>query len=117
MRRVTAWIGGVASGVVAYRFWRRHHAPDAAPEPEAPAEPDDRAEELRAKLAETREAAPDPAAEAVVEEPPAAEPVEPEPEAEAPAAEPEPESPDERRNRVHEEGRAALDEMKSEDKS
>ena len=38
---------------------------------------------------------------------------EPEPE---PAAEPEPEpeSPEERRNRVHEEGRAALDEMKSE---
>jgi hypothetical protein len=28
--------------------------------------------------------------------------------------EPEPESPDERRRRVHEEGRAALDDMKSE---
>jgi hypothetical protein len=111
MRRVTAWIGGVASGVVAYRFWRRHRAPDAPPEPEAPAEPDDRAEELRAKLAETREAAPEPAAEPVVEEP-AAEPVEPQ--AEAPSAEPEPESPDDRRSRVHEEGRAALDEMKSE---
>jgi hypothetical protein len=47
----------------------------------------------------------------VVEEP-AAEPVEPQ--AEAPSAEPEPESPDDRRSRVHEEGRAALDEMKSE---
>jgi outer membrane biosynthesis protein TonB len=115
MRRVTAWIGGVASGVVAYRFWRRHHAPDSAPEPEAPVEPDDRAEELRAKLAETREAAPEPAAEAVVEEPPAAEPVEPEAEVEQP--EPEPESPDERRSRVHEEGRTALDEMKSEGQS
>ena len=114
MRRVTAWIAGVASGVVAYRFWRRHHAPDAAPEPEAPAEADDRAEELRAKLAETRDAAPEPAAEAAVEEPAAAEPVEPHPQVEAPAAEPEPESPDERRSRVHEEGRAALDEMKSE---
>ena len=108
MRRLTAWIGGVASGVVAYRFWRRHRAPDAAPEPEAPAEPDDRAEELRAKLAETRVAEPEPAAEAA-EEPPAAEQVEPE--VEEPA---EPESPDERRSRVHEEGRAALDEMKSE---
>jgi hypothetical protein len=112
MRRVTAWIGGIASGVVAYRFWRRHHAPDAAPEPEAPVEPDDRAEELRAKLAETRETAPESAAEVGVEEPPAAEPVEPEAKVEQP--EPEPESPDERRSRVHEEGRAALDEMKSE---
>jgi hypothetical protein len=105
MRRVTAWIGGIASGVVAYRFWRRHQATEAAPEPEAPeapAEPDARADELRAKLAETREPEPQPAAEAVVEESPAAEP------------EPEPESPDERRSRVHEEGRAALDDMKSE---
>jgi hypothetical protein len=114
MRRVTAWIGGVASGVVAYRFWRRHHATEAAPE--APAESaapeaDARADELRAKLAETREAEPEPdqAAEAAVEEPPAAEQAEPEPEESA-----EPESPDERRSRVHEEGRAALDEMKPE---
>jgi hypothetical protein len=114
MRRVTAWIGGVASGVVAYRFWRRHHATEAAPEPEAPAEPaapdaDARADELRAKLAETREPESEPAAEALVEEPPAAE--QAEPEVEEPA---EPESPDERRSRVHEEGRAALDEMKPE---
>jgi hypothetical protein len=112
MRRVTAWIGGVASGVVAYRFWRRHQASEGAievaPEPEAPVEHDARADELRAKLAETRDA--EPAAESVVEEPPAVEEAEPEPE--EPAAEPE--SPDERRNRVHEEGRAALDEMKSE---
>jgi hypothetical protein len=105
MRRVTAWIGGVASGVVAYRFWRRHQTTEAAPEPEAPPEPDARAEELRAKLAETREAEPEPAAGAAVEEPPAAEPPAAEPE-------PEPESPDERRSRVHDEGRAALDEMK-----
>jgi hypothetical protein len=111
MRRVTAWIGGVASGVVAYRFWRRRRAPDVAPEPEAPPEPDDRAEELRAKLAETRDAAPEPPAEAQVEEPPAAL-AEREVEAEQP--EPEPESPEDRRSRVHEEGRATLDEMKSE---
>jgi hypothetical protein len=101
MRRVTAWIGGIASGVVAYRFWRRHHETELAPEPEAPAESDERAEELRAKLAETREADPEPAAEPA------------EPEAEEPPAE----SPDERRTRVHEEGRAALDEMKSESDS
>ena len=106
MRRVTAWIGGIASGVVAYRFWRRHQEAELVAEPEAPAAPDDRAEELRAKLAETREA--EPVAEAEVVEEPAAE---PEPVAEP---EPEPESPDERRTRVHEEGRAALDDMKSE---
>jgi hypothetical protein len=100
MRRVTAWIGGIASGVVAYRFWRRHQEAELAPEPEAPAEPDERAEELRAKLAETREAESEP-------EPAAG----PEPVAEQ---EPEPESPDERRSRVHEEGRAALDDMKPE---
>jgi hypothetical protein len=111
MRRVTAWIGGVASGVVAYRFWRRHQATEVAPEPEAPAEPDARADELRAKLAETRDAEPEPPPEAVVAQPePAVE-----PEAEERAAEPdEPDSPDERRSRVHEEGRAALDDMKSE---
>ena len=100
MRRVTAWIGGIASGVVAYRFWRRHQEAELAPEPQRPAEPDARADELRAKLAETREAEPEPE--------PAAE---PDPVAER---EPEPESPDERRSRVHEEGRAALDDMKSE---
>ena len=100
MRRVTAWIGGIASGVVAYRFWRRHQEAELAPEPEVPAEPDARAEELRAKLAETREAEPEPAAEP-----------EPEPAEEQKS---EPESPDDRRSRVHEEGRAALDEMKSE---
>ena len=111
MRRVTAWIGGVASGVVAYRFWRRHQATEVAPEPEPPVEADDRAEELRAKLAETREAEPETAAEPAAEEPPIAEQSEPEPAAEP---EPEPESPDERRSRVHEEGRAALDEMKPE---
>jgi hypothetical protein len=107
MRRVTAWIGGIASGVVAYRFWRRHQATEVAPEPEAPAEPDARAEELRAKLAETREPEPEAAAETAVEEPRPAEEAESEVE--------EPESPDERRTRVHEEGRAALDEMKSEE--
>jgi hypothetical protein len=99
MRRLTAWIGGVAGGVAAYRFFRRR--PQVAPEPSAepappppePAEPDERAEELRAKLAENR----------AVDEPPLVEPEEP------------PVAVDERRQRVHEEGRAALDEMKSED--
>jgi hypothetical protein len=60
---------------------------EPTPAPET-TESDERAEELRAKLAENR-----------VED-------EPEPE-------PEPESPEDRRRRVHEEGRAALDDMKS----
>jgi hypothetical protein len=106
VRRLTAWIGGVAGGVVAYRFWRRHSQGSAEPSPEPPPPPesDDRAEELRAKLAESRTAEPE------SEEAPA----EPEPPApEEPAAEAE--SPEERRRRVHEEGRAALDDMQSED--
>jgi DNA repair exonuclease SbcCD nuclease subunit len=94
MRRLTAWIGGAASGVAAYRFLRRQRTETVPPEPEATEEPDERAEELRTKLAESR------AAEPVVEE-------------EA-VAEPESPSPEERRQRVHEEGRATLDEMKPE---
>ena len=109
MRRLTAWIGGVAGGVVAYRFWRGHSQPEPEPEPwpepatpPEPAEPDDRAEELREKLAETR------AAEPLVDE------ETPEPVVDAePAVEPE--SPEDRRQRVHEEGRATLDEMKSDE--
>ena len=104
MRRLTAWLGGAASGIAAYRFLRRKHVATAPGEPEAAPEADERAEELRAKLAETR------SAEAVVDEAPA----EPEDGAEAQVAEPEPESPEERRHRVHEEGRATVDEMKSE---
>ena len=100
MKRLTAWIGGTAVGVAAYRLLRRR--PEAAPEPApATADADERAEELRAKLAESREAEP------VVEEP------EPEPAAEAAVEEPAPESPEERRQRVHEEGRATLDDMQS----
>ncbi len=91
MRRLGAWIGGAVGGLAVYRLLRRRLAvaePAEAPRPE----PDARAEELRTKLAETR----------AEEEPPAA----PEPEP--------PESLDERRRRVHEEGRAAIDEMQPE---
>lgn len=96
MRRLTAWIGGVAGGVVAYRFWRRR--PDAAAEPSSQPlaeDADERADELRAKLAENR-ASDEPS------------PVEP---GEAP------EEVEERRQRVHDQGRAALDQMKPPDKS
>jgi len=100
MRRLTAWIGGAVGGITAYRLFRRRPAalPEPSSEPVAEA-PDERADKLRAKLAESRTADP------VAEEPPSA--------AGGEDAE-EPESPDERRHRVHEEGRAALDEMKPE---
>jgi len=107
MRRLLGWIGGAVGGVAAYRWLRGRPpvAPESAAEPAAGAA-DERAEELRAKLAESR------VAEPVVEE----RPPEPEPVAdEEPEPAPEPESPEERRARVHEEGRAALDEMKSHD--
>jgi hypothetical protein len=106
MRRLTAWIGGALGGITAYRFFRDRQAAPVAADAEAPPEPDDRAEELRARLAEAR------AAEPLIAEPPPAEAaVEEAPE---PEREPEPESPEERRRRVHEEGRAAVDDMKSE---
>ena len=111
MRRLTAWVGGAVGGITAYRWWRRRPrgAPEPSPGPAAP-ETDERAEELRAKLAESREPAepspiePSPAEPSLIE--PA--PVEPSP------SEPEDtlEEVEERRHRVHEEARAALDEMK-----
>ena len=49
MKRLTAWLGGVAGGMAAYRLFKRPpqqvHAP--APEP-------DPAETLRAKIAESK---------------------------------------------------------------
>ncbi|MFZ0342096.1 MAG: hypothetical protein WAL31_07160 [Gaiellaceae bacterium] len=98
MRRLTAWIGGVAGGIAAYRLWRRH----SQPEPEPSSGAGDRAEELRTKLAQSK-VTQTRTAEPVVEESP------PEPA----AVEEEPESPEDRRRRVHEEGRATLDDMKS----
>ena len=118
MRRLTAWIGGALGGIAAYRLLRRRPQP-AAPE-RAPAEPHERADELRSKLAESREAeataVPTPEEPPTSEEPPAERtPEEPPvgPAAEADSMEP-PDSPEERRRRVHEEGRSALDEMQSE---
>lgn len=104
MRRLIKWIGGTAGGLAAYRFVRRQEASLQAAQEVAVDEPDTRADELRAKLAESR------AAEPVTEEEATAK--------EEEAAVPEPESleeqsPENRRRRVHEEGRAALDEMRS----
>ena len=94
MRRYLDWVGGAIWGVAVYRLWKRWRGeePDPWPEPAHADEADDPAEELRAKLAETR---------AAEEAPPAAEPTPPE-------------SLEERRRRVHEEGRAAIDEMRGE---
>ena len=90
MKRLTNWIAGVLAGIVAYRFWKRRQKPAATTAPAAE-ETDDRAEELRAKLAESRAG----------DDPTPAEPGETD------------ESVDERRRRVHEEGRAAIDQMQS----
>ena len=88
MKRLADWIGGAVGGVVTYRLWSRWRRPAVATAPVAE-ETDDRAEELRAKLAESRAS----------EESSPTEPVESE------------ESVEERRRRVHEEGRAAIDRM------
>ncbi len=88
MRRLVAWIGGALWGVVAFRLWKRSRVQATVTAPAAE-ETDDRAEELRAKLAETRAS----------DEPSPAETGESH------------ESIEERRRRVHEEGRAAIDRM------
>jgi hypothetical protein len=98
MRRLIAWIGGVAGGIAAYRFVRRHEAALQTSPEQATSDQDARAEELRAKLADSRSTAPEPEWTAPA----------------TPAVASEQESPDERRRRVHEEGRAAVDEMTSE---
>jgi hypothetical protein len=85
VRRLFTWLAGAAGGVAAYRAIARRKLP-----PEPVAGDVDPAQELRAKLAEARS--------------------EPEP---APEAKPEPpDTPDDRRRDVHEQARAALDEMR-----
>jgi hypothetical protein len=92
MRRLFAWLAGLAGGAAAYRAYKR------SPHP-TPAEPDP-AEALRAKLAEAKAAGDDrerfEAGEKPVDE----------------AADP-----DVRRRAVHERGRAALDEMRGDSSS
>ena len=101
--RRLGWIGGVVGGLVALRWLRRR--PRVADEPE-PTPAGDPAEELRAKLAESRTAETAVVDEPVVDETPPAPVAEEELAAEG-------ESPEDRRRQVHEEGRAALDDMKS----
>jgi hypothetical protein len=88
MKRLYAWLAGVAGGIAAYRAFRRR----PAPAPVAP--PDARADELKAKLAEARGAG-ERAEEAEAVDTPADD-----------------ADPDARRRSVHEQGRAAIDEMR-----
>jgi hypothetical protein len=83
MKRLTAWLTGVAGGVAAARIFRRASAP--VPVVREP----DPADALRAKLAETKAEEPEPA-----------------------TAEESDVDPDARRRAVHERGRAAVDEMR-----
>jgi hypothetical protein len=85
MRRLYAWLAGGAGALAAYRaLGRRRATPELVPE----TGPDPRADELRARLEGARETEP-----------------EPEPDVE-------PADPEERRRLVHEQARAALEDMR-----
>ena len=92
MRRLYTWFAGVVGGAAVYRAFRRR--------PVTLAEPDARADELRAKLAEAREAGDDresfEAGETPVDQADVA---------------PGTGDLDTRRRSVHEQARAAIDEM------
>ena len=95
MRRLFTWLAGAAGGLAAYRaVTRRAHEP-------APVVVDP-AEELRAKLAQTRDVEVEAEVAPVVTEKPPAEP-------EAPM------DADSRRRAVHEGARATLDEMRNDE--
>jgi hypothetical protein len=95
MRRLYAWLAGVVGGAAVYKAFRGR--------PATVAEPDARADELRAKRAEAREAGDDrdsfEAGETPVDE------------VDVPAATGDLET---RRRAVHEQARAAIDEMQGE---
>ena len=95
MRRLHAWLAGAAGALAAYRALARRRA---VPAPQPESAPDPRASELRARLAEAR-AAGDDRDEFEAGETPVDEAVALDPEA--------------RRRAVHEEGRAAIDEMQA----
>jgi hypothetical protein len=100
MRRLLRWAGAALGGLALYRLLRRRaqDGPDEEPLPEAPPA-EDRAEELRRRLEESR---------ALVEEREAFE----EGETTVDQADPD-ESVDRRRREVHESARTAADEMHS----
>jgi hypothetical protein len=114
MRKLITWIV-VTIGIAALvRKLRSRGTPDEA-EPPPPSAADDPADELRQKLASSREPEPEPGPAAEAEPAPAAvetateeftvvEPPTPEPASDTEL--------DERRTEVHDEGRAAIDEMR-----
>jgi hypothetical protein len=59
MRRLYTWLAGVVGGAAVYRAFRRHSGPVHGPIHDRAHEPDARADELRAKLAQAREAGDD----------------------------------------------------------
>lgn len=81
MKRLFGWLAGAVGGAAVYRALRRNPVVESSP-----------VDELRAKLAETKETEPEP---------------EPE-ESEVPL------DPEARRAAVHEQGRAAIDELRGE---
>jgi len=108
VKRFIAWVAGAAGGLAAYRAVKGRR-PRLQPAFEAGA--DARAEELKARLRRAREAADD-RGEAPVELPvDGAEVLDSEP------LDSEPLDPAARRAQVHEQGRAALDEMRGEQPS
>jgi hypothetical protein len=104
VRRLLTWLSGLAGGVALYRLLsQRQTAPALPPAPAPPAAdegPDPRAAELRAKLEESR---------VLVDERDEFEAAETTVDAQA---EPQSESPEERRRRVHEQGRSAAARMR-----
>jgi len=85
MKRLTAWLTGVAGGVAAARIFRRTPASARVPVHEP-----DPAEVLREKLAQSKAAPAEPEAPTELSD----------------------DDPDARRRAVHERGRAAVDEMR-----
>ena len=94
MRRLFGWLAGAVGGAAVYRALRRRSEPATL---EAP-----RADELRAKLAAARDAADEGQDNDEGDE------------TSARSAKAEPLDPDARRRAVHEQGRAAIDELRGE---
>jgi hypothetical protein len=95
VKRLFAWVAGAAGGLAAYRAVKGKPS-----QPQSQPVADNRADELKARLQQAREAAGDHA------EPLHAEPLDAEPL-----------DPGTRRAQVHEQGRAALDEMRGDQSS